>query len=378
MRVVVVALFLFAGVAAQDAAGPEQQLTGERAKLSHALKSATFWEKIGQTQKDELQQVMRAEKFAQTSSIGMHASSDSTAGARLTACLHTRDGAQVQAEHLQRENAQLAAEVEDEQRERSLANETAMRKIAECEVRVNKTMSSTTTHWEGMQQHYAALQGEHQKMQEEVQRLAKFRDEFQEKLQKQKKEQEAKLAELKKEQDSKLAEMQRQDAKVLEAHRVLQKAHEVLQKRHGELEKQAQKDRPNHKEVQQVREESSRCAKDLAASQQAEASLKAAEQKMRADALKQGSQATDAKWQQELKNVTAAKDALELKVREATTEAVAQEKKAKVATKDIPDMELKLRRCLSSRAKTELDLQRVMKRCPQKAAFVQEYVQEWP
>merc|ERR1719387_1783376 len=172
--------------------------------------------------------------------------------------------------------------------------------------------------------------------------------------------------------------MKSQDSKVLEAHRVLQKAHEVLQKRHAELEDKTVKGRPNHTEIQQVRQLAKQCKTDLATSKQAEAKMQDETQKMRAAALKQGTQETDAKWSQELQNLTATKEALEVKVRNAMAESTAQEKKATVATKDVPDMELKLRRCLESREKTELDLQRVMKRCPQKAAFLQEYVQEWP
>merc|ERR1719171_937031 len=101
-------------------------------------------------------------------------------------------------------------------------------------------------------------------MQEAVDSLAKFRESFQAKIAAQQKEQAAKLAALKKQQDEKLAEMKSQDSKVLEAHRVLQKAHEVLQKRHAELEDKTVKGRPNHTEIQQVRQLAKQCKKDLA------------------------------------------------------------------------------------------------------------------
>merc|ERR1719387_2153484 len=148
-------------VATQDVAQLEEQLTQEDVKLSEALKSATYWKTIGQSKRDELAEVLKAQKFAQGANLGSFGSSDATAASRLAACLRTRDAAALETEKLQEETASLAAQVEAAQRERNLANETSLRRIAECEAKANKTTTENATEAVKLQKSLDSLKSEH-------------------------------------------------------------------------------------------------------------------------------------------------------------------------------------------------------------------------
>jgi len=366
---------LVASVAAQDVAELEEQITEQDVKLSEALKSATYWKTIGQSKKDELAEVLKAQKFAQGANLGAFGATDSTAQARLAACLRTRDAAALETEKLQDETASLAAQVEAAQRERNLANETSLRRIAECESKANKTMTEGAAEEAKLQKSLTSLQSESGQLQNSLKTFESENKALNAKLLAMEKEHKRQLEEIKNQGAHELAAMKNQDAKVLQAHHVLQKAHEVLQKRHQELQDQAKKDSEKSvSELQRVQKELQTCTQELAVSRQSEAELLKKQEDVKTAAMKKGAEQSASQFQGALKNATATKAALEAEVKEAKAMVAEKEAIAKEAAKDVPDMELKLRRCIQSREKTELDYQKILKRCPQKGVFLQ----QWP
>merc|ERR1719316_134545 len=170
LRSACVLLFgLVATVAAQDVAQLEEQITQEDVKLSEALRSATYWKTIGQSKKDELAEVLKAQKFAQGAKLSGFGNSDATAATRLAACLRTRDAAALETEKLQEETASLAAQVEAAQRDRNLANETSLRRVAECEAKANQTMTESAAQAAQLQKSLTTLQSESTNLQKSLQ-----------------------------------------------------------------------------------------------------------------------------------------------------------------------------------------------------------------
>eukprot|EP00746_Dinoflagellata_sp_MGD_P162036 gnl/MRDRNA2_/MRDRNA2_89422_c0_seq1.p1 gnl/MRDRNA2_/MRDRNA2_89422_c0~~gnl/MRDRNA2_/MRDRNA2_89422_c0_seq1.p1 ORF type:complete len:377 (+),score=123.38 gnl/MRDRNA2_/MRDRNA2_89422_c0_seq1:68-1198(+) len=369
-------LLLFASLAAtQDVNQLEEQLTQEDGKLSQALKSATYWKTIGQSKRDELAEVLKAQKFAQGANLGSFGSSDATAASRLAACLRTRDAAALETEKLQQETASLAAQVEAAQRDRSLANETSLRRIAECEAKANQTMTESATEAAKLQTNLDALKSEHSQLQNSLKTAESDNQALNAKVAAMQKEHKRQLEEIANQGELELAKLKNQDAKVLEAHHVLQKAHEVLQKRHQELQDQSKKNNEKQaSEFQRMRNDLQTCQQDLVAAKQSEAELRKKQEKQLTSAMMKGAEQTRVQFQAALKNATDTKSDLEAKIKEAEALVAQKEALAKEARKDVPDMELKLRRCRESREKTELDYQNILKRCPQKGVFLQ----QWP
>lgn len=374
------ALLLAAALAAaqvvkQDIDQLEQLLTEEDQKLSEALKSATYWKTIGQSKKDELTEVLKAQKFAQNAKLGGFGNSDATAASRLAACLRTRDAAELETERLQGETATLAAQVEAAQRDRNLANETSLRRIAECESKANETMTESAAQAAQLQKSLTTLQSESTNLQKSLQTVESENKALNAKLSAMAKEHMRQLEEIKNQGTRELAAMKNQDAKVMQAHKVLQKAHEVLQKRHKELQDAAkQENEKNAAEQQRVQKEFQTCTQELAAAKETEAELLKKQEAVKIAAMKKGAEQSVSQFQGALKNATATKATLEAKIKEAEALVAKKEAIAKEASKDVPDMELKLRRCIQSREKTELDYQKILKRCPEKGAFLQ----QWP
>jgi len=366
---------LAASVAAQDMAQLEEQITEQDVKLSAALKSATYWKTIGQSKKDELAEVLKAQKFAQGANLAAYGTTDTTAQARLAACLRTRDAAALETEKLQEQTASLASQVEAAQRERNLANETSLRRIAECESKANQTMTESALGAAKLQKSLTSLQTERVQLQQSLKEKDSANDALKNKIAAMEKEHKRKMEEIKNQGEHELAALKNQDAKVLEAHRVLQKAHAVLQKRHEELQDQSLKEsQKNATEFARLQKEFQTCTEELATNKQAEEELQKKQEALKAAAMQKGAQKSAAQFQGALKNLTATKEALEVQIKDAKAMVAEKEKIAKEATKDVPDMELKLRRCRESREKTELDFEKILKRCPQKGVFLQ----QWP
>lgn len=369
-------VLIFATLAAtQDVAQIEGQLTEDDAKLSQALKSATYWKTIGQSKRDELAEVLKAQKFAQGANLGAFGSSDATAASRLAACLRTRDAAALETEKLQQETASLAAQVESAQRDRNLANETSLRRLAECEAKANQTMTESAAEATKLQKSLDSLKSDHSQLQQSLKSAESENTALNAKLATIQKEHKRQMEDIKNQGEHELATLKNQDAKVLQAHHVLQKAHEVLQKRHQELQDQSKADSQKHvSEFQRIQKELQTCQQDLVTAKQSEAELQKKQEALKTSAMKKGEEQTAQQFQAALKNATATKTALEAKIKEAETLVAEKEAIAKEARKDVPDMELKLRRCRASREKTELDYQAILKRCPQKGVFLQ----QWP
>jgi len=362
-------------VATQDVAQLEEQLTQEDVKLSEALKSATYWKTIGQSKKDELAEVLKAQKFAQGAKLSGFGNSDATAATRLAACLRTRDAAAMETERLQGETASLAAQVEAAQRDRNLANETSLRRIAQCEAKANQTMMQSATEAVKLQKSLDSLKSEHTQLQQSLKGAESDNAALNAKLAEMQKEHKRQMEDIKNQGEHELAAIKNQDAKVLQAHHVLQKAHEVLQKRHQELQDQSRADSAKQaSEFQRIQKELQTCTQELAATKQSEAELQKKQDDLKASAKQQAAEQTSAQFQAALKNATETKAALEAKIKEKEAVLAEKEAIAKEARKDVPEMELKLRRCRQSREKSELDLQDILKRCPQKGVFLQ----QWP
>jgi chromosome segregation ATPase len=226
-----------------------------------------------------------------------------------------------------------------------------------------------------LQKSLASLQSERTQLHQSLKTKESANDALKQKLLAMEKEHKRHIEEIKNQGEHELAALKNQDAKVVQAHHVLQKAHDVLQKRHQELKDQSVK------EGQKIATESARlqkefetCTEELATAQKSEQEMQKKQEALKVDAMKKGAEKSAAQFQGALKNLTATKETLEAKIKDA--EAVVAEKTAfaKEARKDVPDMELKLRRCRESREKTELDFERVLKRCPQKGVFLQ----QWP
>merc|ERR1719281_549997 len=265
MRSAYVLLFgLAASVAAQDMAQLEEQITEQDVKLSEALKSATYWKTIGQGKKDELAEVLKAQKFAQGANLGAFGTSDTTAQARLAACLRTRDAAELETEKLQEATAQLAAQVEAAQRDRNLANETSLRRVAECESKANQTMMESAATATNLQKSLTSMQSESSQLQNSLKTFESENKALNAKIVAMEKEHKHRLEEIKNQGAHELAAMKNQDAKVLQAHHVLQKAHEVLQKRHQELQDQSRADNAKQaSEFQRIKKELQTCTQEL-------------------------------------------------------------------------------------------------------------------
>jgi len=293
----------------------------------------------------------------------------------LAACLRTRDAAELATPKLQLDNAGLAAEVAAAQRARSLANDISLRRIAECEAKANETMVDSAASEMKLQKSVTSLQSQYGQIQESMTKTDSENAVLQKKLKEMQKEHERKMQDIKNNGEHTLAALKNQDAKVMEAHRVLQKAHEVLVKRHKELQEQTVKDSiKNATETKRLTLEYQTCTKELATAKQTEAQMQQKQEELKAAAMKKGADENAAQFQGAVKNMTATKQVLEAKIKEGEAVLAEKVKMAQEATKDMPDMELKLRRCRQSREKTELDFQRVLKRCPQKGVFLQ----QWP
>jgi len=362
--------------AAQDVPQLEAQMTEQDTKLSEALKSATYWKTIGQSKKDELAEVLKAQKFAQGANLGSFATgTDATAQARLAACLRTRDAAALDTEKLQEETASLAAQVEAAQRERTLANETSLRRIAECESQANQTMTESAVEVTKLQKSLTETQAESTNLHQSIKTVESANDVLNKKLAAMEKEHKRMMEEISIKGEHELAALKNQDAKVLQAHHVLQKAHEVLKKRHQELQEESQKaSQKDATEFQKVKKDLQACTQDLASAKQTEADLQKKQEDLKTAAMKKGAEQSASQFQGALKNATLVSDNLKAKIKEVEAKLAEKQQIANEATKDVPDMELKLRRCRESREKTELDYERILKRCPQKGVFLQ----QWP
>lgn len=371
-------------VLAQDAARLQQQLAAEGEKLQQAVKAANYWQALSQKEQAELKEVLSGVHKATKLGVGEE-TQDATVGTRLTACLRTRDVVQMEIEKLQQQNAELSSKVAEERQTRTAVNETMQRGIAECEARANETMTKNAAQYRKLQQADVALQAEHEKLRATFQGMQRERDALQKQAAEMETSFEHKAAEMQKQHEQKMAEMAKQHAKVMEAHKVLKKAHEVLQKRHDEMEKLEQRQRAQSNnytaELKVLRADEKNCQEQLAASQQTQKKMEAAAQAVQKAALEEGTKLSNAKWEEIVRNVTTEKNALQAKLTNITAHADEQQRRSTAATRDIPEMEVKLRQCRHSREKTELDMQKILEKCKgKKDAFLQMQmqVQDWP
>lgn len=361
----------------------QKQLVAEGEKLQKAVKATSYWQTLSQKEEAELKEVLNGVHKA--SKYGSGAETDSTVGARLTACLRTRDVIQMGIDKLQRENAELSSKVAEERQARSSVNETMEHGIADCEARAKDTLARSAAEYEKLEQADAALQSEHNKLKTTLQTMQHERDALQKQTDDMKSSFDRKAAEMKKEHEQKMAEMAKQHAKVMEAHRVLKEAHAVLQKRHDEMEKLEEEQKAQSSnytaELKVLRASGKQCQDQLAASKQNQQKLQSDTELAKKAALQEGAKMSDGKWAEVVRNVTSAKEALEAKLNNVMVHASEQQKRNKAASQDIPEMETKLRQCRQSREQTELHMQKILEKCKgKKDAFLQMnmQVQDWP
>lgn len=369
---------------AQDVGRLQQQLAAEGEKLQQAAKAASYWQALSQKEQAELKEVLSGVHKAAKMGAGAE-TTDSTVGARLTACLRTRDVVQMEIEKLQQENADLSSKVAEERQTRTAVNETMQRGIAECEARANETKTKNAAQYRKLQQADAALQSEHDKLTATFKSMQHEKDTLQKQAADMESSFEHKAAEMQKQHEQKMAEMAKQHAKVMEAHKVLKKAHEVLQKRHDEMEQLAEKQRAQSNnytaELKVLRVDEKACQEQLAASKQLQQKTQLEAQAVKKAAMEEGTKLSNTKWEEVVRNVTAEKNALQAKLQNVTAHADEQQKRSVAATRDIPEMETKLRQCRHSREKTELDMTKLLEKCKgKKDAFLQlqMQIQDWP
>merc|ERR1719243_570850 len=115
---------------------------------------------------------MKAEEYTAD-----HMMDKSTSGARLIACLKTRDIAQMEGEKLQRESAKLQGQLTESIRTKDLINQTLSAKISEITVKASKDEADHKARFEKLQKeeteilaHFAKVKEENAKI-VEVKRL---------------------------------------------------------------------------------------------------------------------------------------------------------------------------------------------------------------
>lgn len=402
-----------------DAVRLEQEVQEEELKYAKAEKEAgkaekeaAYWKALGQKEGAELKEIMHAEHYVATAGAGA-TGDEHTVGARLTACLRTRDVVQMEGEKLRKENAALQGQAAEIQATKELINNTLSQKLADTAAEASRRETELFAEQEMLQSDMDKLKGDYKIAQEE-----------QQKLQKGKQAAEVERDALKKQ----LAAMTKQHNEVVKAHKTLKEAHQVLQRRHQDMVKQHEnmmKQVAKHDEEERAKSSAkganvtkpvvnvtkpaamsanmtevraSAPAETKKASQETEETeaklakcqetvnklstqdqtLHNADRELRLAAFKQGEKEGEANCKLKIQNVTAAKDAALQQSKNSELKAAAEVKRYELLVQNLDDAgkardeaETKLRQCRASREKTEVELQRVMSRTGEKSAFLQ-------
>jgi hypothetical protein len=338
----------------------ERIITLDKQQLAKSSQSIAYWKALGTKEETELHEMMKAEEYSAD-----HMMDKSTTGARLIACLKTRDIAQMEGEKLQKENAKLQGEILEANHTKDVINQTLSLKISQIATKANKDETDHKANLEKLQKEQSEILTQFAKVKEEnakIMEVKRLVEEEREQLRKQ------------------LEEITKKHEKVVKAHQGLKKAHEVLQKRHDELETRAQAVNTTQlsMDLRNLQRKQDDCVRQVTSMSSQEKKIHDTEADMRLAAFKQGTKESDQKWAAAVKNATSQRDASRYAAEYAEKKAADLRATADNEKKAKDEAEVKLRQCRASREKMEIELERLNKPTGEKSAFLQLVPSDWP
>lgn len=343
----------------QLVAKDERTIAAEKAQLEKDDQTIAYWKALGSKEETELHEMMKAEEYSAN-----HMMDKSTSGARLIACLKTRDIAQMEGEKLQKENAKLQGEVLEATHMKELINQTLSSKISQMAAKASEDANNHKASMEKLQKEQSEILAQFAKVKEENAKIMEVK----------------RLIEQEREQlRTQLEDITKKHEKVVKAHQGLKKAHEVLQKRHDELETRAQAVNATQLslELHNLQRKEDDCVKQITTMNTQEKKVHETEADMRLAAFKQGTKESDQKWSAAVKNATSQRDASRYAAEYAERKAADLRATADKEKKAKDEAEVKLRQCRASREKMEIELERLNKKTGEKSSFLQLVPSDW-